>query len=141
MNRAFLVGNLGKDPELKQTKKGGSVCKLTVATSESIYDKNTQKNIQQTEWHNVTVWGKQAENCSKYLKKGSKVAIEGAVRTESYEKDGIKRWSTKIQAQRVEFLNSHGGQNYDSDTNFPQNSMDETELPPPPEGLYDSIPF
>lgn len=137
MNRVCLVGNLGKDPELKQTKKGGSVCNITIATSETIFDKQKNEKKDLTEWHNVVVWGKQGENCAKYLKKGSKVAIEGSLRTESYEKDGVKKWSTKIMAHRVEFLSSQNQPQYDSTSEQPF----PDELPPMPEGFYESVPF
>ena len=97
MNRAFLIGNLTKEPELRQTPNGVSVCSLSIAVKRDFGE--------ETDFFNVTVWRAQAENCEKYLKKGNKVAIVGSVQNRSFEdKDGIKRTVTEIIASDVEFL-------------------------------------
>ena len=139
MNRVCLVGNLGRDPEIRKTSNGKAVCSFAMATTETIYDTQKKEKKELTEWHNIVVWNKQGENCAKYLKKGSKVAIEGSLKTESYDdKQGVKKWTTKLIANRVEFLNSQK-QEYDSTSQQP--FPDEGELPPMPDGMYDSIPF
>lgn len=106
-NKVILVGNLGKDPELSYTQGGTARCKFSVATSETRIDKNGEK-VTQTDWHNVVVWGKQGENCDKYLSKGSKVFIDGKVEYRSWEYEGQTKYMTEIKAFRVEFLG--GGQ-------------------------------
>jgi single-strand DNA-binding protein len=108
VNKVILVGNLGAEPELKYTAGNRPVCNLSVATNESFKDKSGQRQ-ERTEWHRVTAWGEQAENCSKYLAKGRSVYVEGRLQTRSWEdKQGQKRYSTDIVADRVVFLG--GGQ-------------------------------
>lgn len=84
MNKVFLIGNLGKDPEFRAFENGGRVAKFTLATNESFINKSGEKVVQ-TEWHDIEVWEKQAEIADKYLKKGSKVMIEGKIRTDSWQ--------------------------------------------------------
>jgi len=104
INKVILIGNLGADPEVKYTPSGAAVCELRLATNESWTDKGGERQ-DRTEWHKVVVWGKTAENCGKYLAKGRPVYVEGKLRTESWEdKDGNKRYTTKIQAHTVQFL-------------------------------------
>lgn len=95
LNKVMLIGRLGKDPELKYTEKGTAYCNFSIATDESYKDENGNK-VERTEWHNIVTWRKLAEICQQYLKKGSKIYCEGKLQTDSYEKDGIKRYSTKI---------------------------------------------
>ena len=99
LNRVTLLGNLGADPELKQTG-GGAVLKLRLATSEQYLDKDKQRQ-ERTEWHSVTVFGKRAEGLSRILGKGSRLLVEGSIRTSTYEKNGEKRYSTEIVANDV----------------------------------------
>jgi single-strand DNA-binding protein len=114
VNRVSLVGRLGKDPEVKFLQSS-TVCNFSVATDESWTDKQGQKQ-QRTEWHSIVAWGKLAEICGEYLAKGRQVYIEGSLRTEEYEKDGVKRYATKIIAKEVVFLgNNDGQQNRTSD--------------------------
>lgn len=109
LNRAMLLGNLGADPELRQTNSGQAVLKLRLATSESYLDRNKVRQ-ERTEWHQVIVWGKRAEALHKILSKGSRIFVEGGIRTSSYEdKEGNKRYRTEIQAQNV-ILSGGGGQ-------------------------------
>lgn len=95
VNKAILVGNLGKDPETRYTKDGKAITNITLATSETWKDKQGQKQSK-TEWHNVVFFGGIAEIAGKYLKKGSKVYIEGKLQTSDYEKDGVKRYVTEV---------------------------------------------
>lgn len=103
VNKVILIGRLGKDPELKQTPSGTQVCSFTLATSES-YKSKDGKSEDKTQWHNVTVFGKQAENCSKYLAKGRNAYIEGRIEYRSWEKEGKKFHATDIIATTVQFL-------------------------------------
>jgi single-strand DNA-binding protein len=108
INKVILIGNLGADPELKYTPSSRALCNLRVATTEVFKDKSGQRQ-ERTEWHRVTVWGDQAENCSKYLSKGRSVYIEGKLQTRSYEKEGQKHYATDVVADRVVFLGGGGG--------------------------------
>lgn len=113
VNRAILIGRLGKDPELTYTQSGTAKCRFSLATSEAYVDNNNVKQ-EKTEWHNVVVWGKQAESAGKYLAKGREVFIEGKIENRSWddEKTGQKRYITEIKAQRVVFIGA-GGQKRD----------------------------
>ncbi len=109
VNKVIIVGNLGKDPELRHTPQGQAVANFPVATSESWNDKGGQKQ-ERTEWHRIVVWGKQAELCSKYLTKGRKAYIEGRLQTRAWDdKEGQKRYTTEIIANTVQFLDSAAG--------------------------------
>lgn len=104
MNKVFLIGNLTKDPELATTNSGVSVCRFTLAVTRNFSNADGER---ETDFLNIIVWRGQAENCHKYLKKGSKCAITGSIQTRSYEaQDGTKRYVTEIVADNVEFLNS-----------------------------------
>ena len=111
VNKVILVGNLGADPELKYTPSNRPLCNLSVATNEVFKDKAGARQ-EKTEWHRVTVWGEQAESCSKYLAKGRSVYIEGRLQTRSWDDktDGKKRYSTEIVAERVVFLGGGGAE-------------------------------
>jgi single-strand DNA-binding protein len=108
INKVILIGNLGADPELKYTPSSRALCNLRVATTEVFKDKSGVKQ-EKTEWHRVTVWGDQAENCSKYLAKGRSVYIEGKLQTRTYDKEGQKHYATDVVADRVVFLGGGGG--------------------------------
>ena len=103
VNKVILVGNLGRDPELKHLPSGQAICQFSIATSESYTDKAGQKQ-EKTEWHRIVAWEKLAEVCGKYLGKGSKVYVEGKLQTREYEKDGQKHYQTEIVAREVKFL-------------------------------------
>ena len=106
VNKVILVGNLGRDPELRTTPQGMAVCNFPVATSESWNDKDGQKQ-ERTEWHRIVVWGKLGELCERYLRKGRKAYVEGRLQTRSWEdKEGQKRYTTEIVATTVQFLDS-----------------------------------
>jgi single-strand DNA-binding protein len=109
VNKVILVGNLGSDPELRNTTSGTSVCEFRVATNESWKGKDGQTQ-DRTEWHRIVVWGRLGENCAKYLSKGRPVYLEGRLQTRSWEdKEGNKRYTTEIVARDVQFLGSGGG--------------------------------
>lgn len=103
VNKVILVGNLGADPELRYTPTSQPVCSLRVATTERFQSK-TKGQQEKTEWHRVSVWGKQGEACAQHLSKGRQVYVEGRLETRSYEKDGQKHYSTEINATSVVFL-------------------------------------
>ena len=97
VNKVILVGNLGRDPELKHLPSGQAICQFSIATSESYTDRAGQKQ-EKTEWHRIVVWEKLAEVCARFLGKGSKVYVEGKLQTREYEKDGQKHYQTEIVA-------------------------------------------
>ena len=104
VNKAILVGNLGRDPELRHTPNGQAVVNFTLATSESWTDKSGERQ-ERTEWHRIVVWGRQAEMCNQYLSKGRTVYVEGRIQTREWEdKDGNKRYTTEINANNVNFI-------------------------------------
>ena len=104
VNKAILVGNLGRDPEMRTTQNGQSVVNFTLATSENWTDKSGQRQ-ERTEWHRIVVWGRTAEMCQQYLSKGRTVYIEGRIQTREWEdKDGNKRYTTEINANTVQFI-------------------------------------
>lgn len=107
VNKVILVGRLGKDPELKYTPAGVAVANFSMATSEVFVGKDGQKN-ETTEWHNIVVWNKTAENCSKYLTKGKQAYVEGKLQTRSWDdkQTGQKRYATDVVAHTVQFLDS-----------------------------------
>jgi single-strand DNA-binding protein len=105
LNKAMLIGRLGKDPEIRYSQAGSAVTNFSIAVSENWTDKQGQKN-EKTEWINCVAFGKQAETLEKYLKKGSLVYVEGRIQTDSYEKDGKTVYSTKINIGNFQFLDS-----------------------------------
>ena len=108
LNKVQLIGNLGKDPELKYTPSGVAVATFSIATSESWKDQDGNQQ-EKTEWHNIVAWRKLAEICGEYLKKGKKVYLEGKLQTRNYEKDGVKRYVTEIVADQLIMLDGGGG--------------------------------
>ena len=108
LNKAMIIGNLGRDPEVRYTQSGTAVTNFSVATNRKWRGKDGQLQ-EQTEWHRVVVFGRQAENCGKYLSKGRQVYVEGRLQTREWEKDGQKRQTTEIVALTVQFLSNGGG--------------------------------
>jgi single-strand DNA-binding protein len=109
VNKVILVGNLGRDAELRYTPGGAAVATLNMATTEVWNDKGGQRQ-EKTEWHRVVLWGKQAESLSEYLVKGKQIYIEGRLQTRQWDdKDGNKRYTTEIRADRVTLLGGGGG--------------------------------
>ncbi len=108
INKVILLGNLGKDPEIRSLENGASVAKFPLATSETYKNRNGER-VETTEWHNVVMWRGLAEIAEKYLKKGSRVYIEGKIRTRSYDdKDGNKKYITEIEADNMLMLDGRG---------------------------------
>ena len=105
--KIVIVGNLGRDPELKEFGDDKAVCTLNVATSRQWKNKDGEKQ-EETEWHRVKVWGPQAKTCAKFLTKGRSVLVEGRLKTSSYDKDGQKHYSTDVVAEDVRFLGGKG---------------------------------
>jgi single-strand DNA-binding protein len=131
VNKVILIGNLGADPELRYTASGTAVTKFRIATSETFTDRQGTRQ-ERTEWHRITAWGKLAEICGQYLSKGRQVYIEGRIRSDTWEQEGVKRYSYEIVADVMRMLGSGRGE--------PR----ETEAPfSPPEGGVpdDDIPF
>jgi single-strand DNA-binding protein len=128
VNKAIILGNLGRDPELRHTPGGKAVATLRIATNEVWTDQSGERQ-ERTEWHTVVVWGRQAENCNQY--------IEGRLTTRKWQdKDGKDRYSTEIVADRVQFIGGGtggggGGREFE----------DQSLEPPPPGGGGDDIPF
>ena len=141
VNKVILIGNLGRDPELRYTASGQGVANFTLATNERWRDKDGN-NQERTEWHRIVVWGKSAENCAQYLQKGRSVYVEGRLQTRDWEdKEGNKRQTTEIVALNVTFLGSREGGRGGS-TPGPPSQAPPSQAPPsqaPPDG--DDIPF
>jgi single-strand DNA-binding protein len=119
VNKVILVGNLGRDPEVRYLPSGNAVANFSIATSENFTDRNGQRQ-ERTDWHNIVVYGKPAEACGQYLKKGRQVYVEGRISYRNYEaKDGSgKRYITDIVAQRVQFLGGRASAGGGDDTEF-----------------------
>jgi len=138
INKVILVGNLGRDPELRYTPSGMAVANLNIATNEVWTDKSGEKK-ERTEWHRVVVWGKQAEVLNSYLTKGRQVYVEGSLQTRSWDdKSGTKRYTTEVRANRVLMLGRPEG-----GAKGAQPVAAEVEAAPPadPEFHEDDIPF
>ena len=112
INKAIIVGNLGRDPEVRYTANGSAVANVTVATSESWKDKQSGERQERTEWHRVVFFGRLAEIAEEYLKKGSQVYIEGSIRTQKWQdkESGQDRYTTEIVARDMQMLGSRGGE-------------------------------
>jgi single-strand DNA-binding protein len=108
INKVILVGNVGADPETRYMPNGNAVTNITVATSENWKDKNTGEQQERTEWHRITFYQRLAEIVAEYVRKGSKLYIEGRLQTRSWEQDGIKRYATDIIANEMQMLDSRG---------------------------------
>ena len=138
INKAILIGNLGKDPELRYTSAGVAVATFSVATNESWKDQDG--NVQErTQWHNIVAWRKLAEICSEYLKKGSKLYLEGRIQYRNYDdKNGVKRYVTEIVLDQMVMLDSRGA-------GASSTSSSEADAPPsaeePSGGKADDLPF
>jgi single-strand DNA-binding protein len=139
VNKAILVGNLGRDPEIRYLPSGQTVANFTLATSDSYTDRNGTRQ-ERTDWHNIVVYGKQAELCGQYLKKGRQVYIEGRISNRQYEaKDGSgKRYRSEIVAQRVQFL---GGRAAGAGAGGPMDDGSDFNPGEPPPMDDEDIPF
>jgi len=137
VNKVILIGNLGRDPEIRYTPGGRAVTRFPLATGEVWNDADGNRQ-ERTEWHNIVVWGKQAESCSQYLAKGRQVFVEGSIRSRTYDdKDGNRRYITEIIGQRVQFLGGTRG----SEVGAPPTPGDQETPPSGGESQEDDIPF
>tara|TARA_Y100001970_G_C14206745_1_gene844519 strand:+ start:1276 stop:1713 length:438 start_codon:yes stop_codon:yes gene_type:complete len=140
INKVILVGNLGQDPEVKYTAGGAAVTTLSLATSESWKDKDTGTDQEKTEWHRVVLWRRLAEIAGEYLKKGSKVYIEGQLQTRKWEQDGQTRYTTEVIGRDMQFLDSRGSASENSSYENSNSDMVSQDLPD--SGITDDdIPF
>ena len=126
VNKAILIGRLGKDPELKYTPSGRAVCNFSLATDET-WTTDGEKH-KATTWHNITVWGKQAEIMKEYLKQGQEVYIEGRIDNESYDKEGVKMYRSSVVVQRFSFVGSKADNQGGDNPQAPQGG-DDDDLP------------
>ena len=148
VNKAILIGNLGRDPEVRYTADGRAIANFSIATSEEWTDKQSGEKKEQTEWHRIVVFGRMGEVCGEYLSKGRQVYVEGRLQTRSWEKDGVTRYTTEINASTVKFLGPRSA--YDSTgpgpasaprpqaQAQPQSQPGPSYAEPPPD---DDIPF
>ena len=141
INKVILIGNLGRDPELRYTQNGQPVANFSLATSENWTDKSSGEKVEKTEWHRIVVWGRTAEHCSQYLAKGRTVYVEGRLQTRDWEdKEGQKRSTTEVNAQTVQFLGGpkrQGTSDSDQNQGPPQNPIG----PSGPPAAGDDVPF
>lgn len=138
VNKVIIIGNLGRDVELRYTPQGMAVTTLSIATNRTYKGKDEQV-VKETEWHRAVVWGAQAEACAKYLAKGRQVYVEGRLKTRSWDADGITRYATEIISERVQFLGNGGQKGPDKQTGFVPPEAAEEYIGTPPDG--DDIPF
>jgi single-strand DNA-binding protein len=151
VNKAIIVGTLGKDPEVRYTAGGSAIVNVSVATNESWKDKNTGENVEKTEWHRIVIFGKLAEIAAQYLKKGQQVYFEGKIQTRKWQDQGGQdRYSTEIVANEMQMLggrpDSSGGT---ASFNKPKQQQQAAPAPaqssqfdaPPADDGFDDIPF
>jgi single-strand DNA-binding protein len=140
LNKVMLIGNLGADPETRAMPSGMTVANIRVATSEAWKDKQTGENKEKTEWHNVSMFGRLGEIAGEYLRKGSKVYIEGKLQTRKWQdKQGADRYTTEIVANEMQMLDSRGGERTQDP---PQTTAEKSNGKPPKDDLdSDEIPF
>jgi len=146
VNKVILIGNLGKDPEVRALENGAKLARFSIATSESYTDKNSNEKKEITEWHNIVVWRGLADIAENYLKKGMKVYIEGKLRTRSWQDEaGNAKYSTEIVADNLTMLTSKIESNQTSALAYPTNSAQEQHQPLSPEMIKeeddDDLPF
>jgi len=151
VNKVILVGNVGNDPEVRYMPNGNAVANISIATSDSWKDKNTGEQQERTEWHRVVFFNRLAEIVEQYVKKGTKLYLEGRLQTRSYEQDGVKKYSTEIVANEMQMLDSRGaagtnqefGDQTNPPTSPPQDSTQNSEQQASAnfDNFDDDIPF
>lgn len=147
VNKVILIGNLGKDPEVRHLENGASVANFSLATSESYTDKNTGQLVTNTDWHNIVVWRGLANIAEKYAKKGDKIYIEGKLKSRSYQdQDGITKYITEVLGENIVLLgrNENSGQNNpDASNNTSSAPISNAPVSAPPiiEEEDDDLPF
>jgi len=141
VNKVILLGRLGKDPEARTLESGAMVVNFTLATSEVYKDKVTGERKEITDWHNVVLWRGLAETASKYLHKGDQVYIEGKMRTRSWEKDNVTRYTTEVIGDSMTLLGGKqgGNSNYERPAVQAGGSMEESKAPM--DNTIDDLPF
>lgn len=147
INKVILVGNVGQDPETRYMPNGNAVTNISIATSETWKDKNTGEQQERTEWHRVTFYQRLAEIVAEYVKKGSKLYVEGRLQTRSWEQDGVKKYATDIIANEMQMLDSRGsaGDSYSPSQSQsappPKNETPTQQAPVDADSFDDDIPF
>lgn len=144
VNKVILIGNIGKDPEIRYTPNGVAVANLTLATSESWKDKQTGENVERTEWHRVIFFQRLAEIAGEYLRKGSKIYVEGRLQTRKWQDKttGQDRYTTEIVGDNLQMLDSKGGStSSDNAYEKPSTTSAAPEAAPALDGFDDDIPF
>ena len=139
LNKVILIGNLGRDPEVRFTQGGSAVANLNLATNEVWTDKSGQRQ-ERTEWHKIVVWGKQAEIARDYLTKGRQIYVEGSLQTRQWEdKEGQKRYTTEVKCMRFLMLGGRGGEA--AQAGAEGGAVAESPMPPDSSYSDDDIPF
>ena len=144
INKVILVGNLGRDPEKRYMPSGGAVTNISIATSKQWKDRDSGEQKERTEWHRVVFFNRLAEIAGEYLKRGSKVYVEGELRTRDWEKDGQKHYTTEIVANEMQMLDSRGEMGAGpprAESGGGSASPAEDFGPPPADDFDDDIPF
>ncbi|HEY6160683.1 MAG TPA: single-stranded DNA-binding protein [Bacteroidia bacterium] len=140
VNKVILIGNLGRDPEVRHLEGGATVANFPIATTETYKDKNGNRQ-EQTEWHNIVLWRSLADVAEKYLKKGMQIYIEGKLRTRSWEdKDGNKRYTTEVVGETFTMLSSRKNNEENNNAAGQQNNTSSTNQPIG-NGNTDDLPF
>lgn len=142
ISKTILIGNLGQDPEVRFMPNGNAVCNFNLATSDSWKDKETGERVTRTEWHRVLIFGKLAEIAGQYLRKGSKIYIEGRNQTREWEKDGVKRYTTEVIVDmRGAMQMLDGKQDGQHQSQAPVQQQNQQASPPDYNDFDESIPF
>jgi len=146
VNKVILVGRLGKDPEVRNLENGASVANFTIATSEQYKDKTTGEKKEITEWHNIVLWRGLAEIAGKYLHKGDMIYVEGKLRTRSWEKDNVTRYTTEVVGDNMTMLStrregSGTGGNAEYRPSAPPQPSSSDEMGSPKMSTTDDLPF
>ena len=143
VNKVILIGRLGKDPEVRNLENGATVANFSIATSEVYKDKTTGERKETTEWHNIVLWRNLAEVAQKYLHKGDMVYIEGRLRTRSWEKEGVTRYTTEILGDNMTMLSGKpgGGSNTGSSEYAPTEKSPGFSASAPANAGTDDLPF
>ncbi|HRR62809.1 MAG TPA: single-stranded DNA-binding protein [Paludibacteraceae bacterium] len=139
VNKVILIGNVGKDPEIRHLDKNVTVAKFPLATSERGYTMQNGTQVpERTEWHNIVAWRGLAEIVEKFVKKGSQLYVEGKIQSRSWEKDGIKRYITEIHAENIQLLGKRSEAVEEIATS---SAVESVQIPPELEEIDDDLPF
>ena len=146
VNKVILVGRLGRDPEVRHLENGATVANFSMATSETYKDRTTGEKREQTEWHNIVLWRGLAEVAEKYVKKGDMIYVEGKLRTRSWEKDGVTRYTTEVVGDNMTMLGGNAPSNSPAPNEQPSDrgnvaTEKETTSSESPEDPIDDLPF